>query len=157
MTYTEVGRTAGAFPSGYRTLQRSRRLPEGSFDATVADLMSWGIHRRAGLDVRASGNVTVDAVVVLGLGFAAATVRAPCRVVYIIDEADRRGFAYGTLPGHPEAGEEAFVIERSRGGVVTFTIRAFSRPASALARAAGPVGHWAQDRITQRYLRAATP
>ena len=29
-------------------------------------------------------------------------VRAPCRVVYVVDEPDRRGFAYGTLPGHPE-------------------------------------------------------
>ena len=30
-------------------------------------------------------------------------LRAPCRVVYVIDEPDVRGFAYGTLPGHPES------------------------------------------------------
>ena len=119
--------------------------------------MTWRIHQRAGLNVRASGNVTVGAVVVLQLGFAAATVEAPCRVVYTIDEAHRRGFAYGTLPGHPESGEEAFIIERSPDGDVTFTIRAFSQPVSAVARAAGPVGHWIQDRITQRYLLSATP
>ena len=37
-------------------------------------------------------------------------VRAPCRVVYVVDEPDRRGFAYGTLPGHAESGEERFVV-----------------------------------------------
>jgi uncharacterized protein (UPF0548 family) len=33
-------------------------------------------------------------------------IRVPCRVVYVLDEPERRGFAYGTLPGHPESGEE---------------------------------------------------
>ena len=37
-------------------------------------------------------------------------VRAPCRVVYVVDEPDRRGFAYGTLPGHAESGEELFLV-----------------------------------------------
>ena len=156
-TYSEVGQTAGEFPTGYRTLQRNRQLPAESFDAAVGDLMTWRIHQRAGLHLLVSGTVAADAVVVLQLGFRAASVRAPCRVVYTVDEPDRRGFAYGTLPGHPETGEEAFIIERSPGGVVTFTVHAFSKPASAVGRAAGPVGHWVQDRITQRYLRAAAP
>jgi uncharacterized protein (UPF0548 family) len=65
-----------------------------------------------------------------------------------------RGFAYGTLPGHPERGEEAFLVRRHHGAAVTFTITAFSRPASALARAAGPVGRGIQRRITGRYLSA---
>jgi uncharacterized protein (UPF0548 family) len=30
----------------------------------------------------------------------------PCRVVYVVDEPRRAGFAYGTLPGHPEIGGE---------------------------------------------------
>ena len=44
-------------------------------------------------------------VLVRMMGF----LQAPCRVVYVIDEPDIRGFAYGTLPGHPESGEERFV------------------------------------------------
>jgi uncharacterized protein (UPF0548 family) len=51
-------------------------------------------------------------VLILSLGVAAIRLRAPCRIVYVIDEPDRRGFAYGTLPGHPERGEEAFIISR---------------------------------------------
>ena len=37
--------------------------------------------------------------------------RIPARVVYVVDEPARRGFAYGTLHGHPESGEEAFLVE----------------------------------------------
>ena len=37
--------------------------------------------------------------------------KVPARVVYVIDEPLRKGFAYGTLPGHPETGEEAFIVE----------------------------------------------
>ncbi len=153
--YLETGQTAGAFPTGYRTLDRSRVLAATAYEDAVEDLMGWRIHERAGLQVRASGDVTPDAVVVLRLGLGRAGIQAPCRVVYTVDEPQRRGFAYGTLAGHPEAGEEAFIIQRSASGVVTFRIRAFSRPASALARIAGPGGRWVQDLITDRYIRSA--
>ncbi len=76
------------------------------------------------------------------------------RVVYVVDETHRKGFAYGTLPGHPESGEEAFVVELDGDGTVTFTITAFSRPSSRLARVAGPVNRAVQRWITGRYLRS---
>lgn len=50
------------------------------------------------------------ALVLPGVGAGPLRLRAPCRVVYTVTESRRRGFAYGTLPGHPECGEEAFVI-----------------------------------------------
>jgi len=149
-TYPEVGQTFEALPTGYRNIERSQQLAPDTFEAAAADLMSWRIHQRAGLDVYASSDVITGAVVVLRLGWGPVKVHAPCRVVYTIDEEQRRGFAYGTLPGHPEAGEEAFFIERDSAEAVTFTIRAFSRPATALTRTIGPVGHWVQDRITDR-------
>jgi uncharacterized protein (UPF0548 family) len=37
-----------------------------------------------------------------------------CRIVYVLDDIQpvrRFGFAYGTLPGHAERGEERFSIE----------------------------------------------
>jgi uncharacterized protein (UPF0548 family) len=37
---------------------------------------------------------------------------------------------------------------------VSFTITAFSRPATPLAKAAGPAGHAIQRHLTTRYLRA---
>lgn len=66
----------------------------------------------------------------------------------------RQGFAYGTLPGHPESGEEAFILDRHDDETTTFTVVAFSRPASVLAKLAGPVGSLVQDVMTTRYLRA---
>jgi uncharacterized protein (UPF0548 family) len=78
----------------------------------------------------------------------------PARVVYVIDEPARRGFAYGTLPGHPERGEEAFVVERQPDGSVWLVIRAFSRPSNALMWIAYPVARLLQAFYTARYERA---
>ncbi len=68
-------------------------------------------------------------------------------------EDDRFGFAYGTLPVHPERGEESFVLSRTEGGA-TFTICAVSQPIHPLARLAPPVGDFLQSLATARYLEA---
>jgi uncharacterized protein (UPF0548 family) len=49
-------------------------------------------------------------VVILGIVVGPLRMRALCRVIYTITAPRRKGFAYGTLPGHPECGEEAFTI-----------------------------------------------
>ena len=156
LTYPEVGATAGELPVGYRTLNRTTLLAAGvDFEVAARDLFGWQVQRRAGLRVVASdARVTAQAVVVLGIGVGRLAMPAPCRVVYVIDDPDRRGFAYGTLPGHPETGEEAFVLQRHNDGALTFTIIAFSRPAGPLAKIAGPLGRRVQDAVTNRYLRA---
>jgi uncharacterized protein (UPF0548 family) len=97
--------------------------------------------------------VTEGATVLLGIGVGPLVMVAPCRVVAVIDEEDRFGFAYGTLPGHPERGEELFAIEREEGGS-TFRINAFSRPDQVLVRLGGPVARRMQTRVTNRYLGA---
>ena len=110
--------------------------------------------RGAGLRVpAATPRAAEGSSVVASFGVGPLRVPVPCRVVYVIDEPDRQGFAYGTLAGHPERGEELFLLTRE-DGVITFSIVAFSRPATLLTRLGGPVGHWVQDRITERYLRA---
>jgi uncharacterized protein (UPF0548 family) len=72
----------------------------------------------------------------------------------VVDEPNRQGFAHGTLPGHPESGEEAFVVERADDDTVSLSVIAFSTPASDLAKLAGPLGRLAQRRMTVRYLRS---
>jgi len=91
---------------------------------------------------------TVLASLTLGL----AIVVAPCRVVYVTDEATRFGFAYGTLPGHPERGEEAFHVVIEDDGTGTAEIIAFSRPGDLAARLAGPIAREIQKAVTRRYL-----
>jgi len=48
------------------------------------------------------------------------------------------------------------LIEHHDDDAVSFTITAFSRPATRLARIAGPLGRLAQRRITARYLRSVS-
>lgn len=156
LTYPEVGRTAAELPAGYGHVQKSVDLGagDGRFDAASAALLAWQMQRRAGVRVEpATEGVAVGTDAVLLLGFGPLAVRAPVRVVYVIDEPDQ-GFAYGTLPGHPETGEEAFLLTRRADQRVRFTITAFSRPVSALARLAGPLGVLTQRWVTARYLRA---
>jgi uncharacterized protein (UPF0548 family) len=75
-------------------------------------------------------------------------------VVYVVDEPERFGFAYGTLPGHPEDGEEAFLVEREGTSSVRFIIRVFSRPADPLVKLVAPAARIVQTRMTTKYLRA---
>jgi uncharacterized protein (UPF0548 family) len=156
LTYRCVGGTAtGRRDPGYHPFSRVATISSVSFDEAVDRLMTWQVHERAGLRVTASAaSVETDAVVLMRLGLGAASLKVPCRVVHVIHEADRVGFAYGTLPGHPETGEEQFVIERS-GGETRVRIDAFSLPSTPLARLAGPFGRRVQRVMTQRYLRAA--
>jgi uncharacterized protein (UPF0548 family) len=157
LTYGEVGSTATTLPSGYRHLRRTVRIGNGraGFDTSADALFGWQVQLRAGLRV-ASSSRRAEPGTVVRLGWGAGPLRlvAPCRVVYAVDEPRRRGFAYGTLPGHPESGEESFVVERHDDESVTFTVTAFSRPATWLAKTAGPAGVAVQHWITRRYLRA---
>lgn len=159
LTYSEAGRTRDMLPPGYHHLRRSAIIGSGAevFAAAVTMLFSWQVQLRAGLRVSPSSAMAEPgAVVVLGLGAGPIRTSAPCRVVYVINQPDRRGFAYGTLPGHPECGEEAFIVEQHDDGAVTFAITAFSKPATLPAKAAGPAGRAIQRHITTRYLRALT-
>ena len=59
----------------------------------------------------------------------------PARVVYRVDEPRRFGFAYGTLPDHPERGEERFLVEWNQADdSVWYDLLALSRPGHWLAR-----------------------
>jgi uncharacterized protein (UPF0548 family) len=155
LTYPEVGATAaGELPPGYRHLRVETQIGTGRqrFDQAADAVMHWGMQRGAGLRVRANSEVAiVSAVVLVRMGF----LPAPCRVVYVVDEPDVRGFAYGTLPGHPESGEERFAVRRDPTTSAVFAeVSAFSRPATWWSKAGGPVVSVAQRVIANRYLRA---
>lgn len=151
LTYAEVGRTAGALPAGYHHLTHCAPIGHGQQLFTDAGdaVLQWQVQIRAGLEVSASSPSAIPgAVLILGMGIGPLRLGAPCRVVYVVDEPRRRGFAYGTLAGHPESGEEAFMVEHHGDGTVSFAITAFSRPSTWLAKIAGPLGRIVQDRMT---------
>jgi uncharacterized protein (UPF0548 family) len=156
LTYPDVGATAGELPPGYHHVHASAVVGHGveDFDAASAVLMSWDMHRRCGIQVLSAPPVVADADVEMRwLGR-----RIPCRVVDVVDEPGRRGFAYGTLSGHPEQGEERFIVAiDSATDEVTAEITAFSRPGSWTTRLAGPIGRGLQRWMTGRYLEALRP
>jgi uncharacterized protein (UPF0548 family) len=105
--------------------------------------------------VRASGSAgTPGTVVVLTAGLPRFGYDIPCRVVWSQIEGDERGFAYGTLPGHPESGEECFLVRLTPAGDVVYEIRVFFRLASTAARLAGPLALLLQWAATERYVSA---
>ncbi|AEV85765.1 hypothetical protein ACWT_4743 [Actinoplanes sp. SE50] len=158
LTYREVGATrAESMPEGYGHVTRDVRLGDGPevFRRAGAALLGWRMHEEAGLTVvHADGRAAAGVNVVLRVGGSLIGLAIPCRVVYAVDEPDRCGFAYGTLPGHPETGEEAFMLAVTGTGEVRFRVRAFSRPASLMARVGGPVTRLVQQYATDRYVTA---
>jgi len=103
LTYAPAGQTAGVLPPGYRHIRTRAVLGCGGavFTAATTALLTWQAHLQAGLHVSASSaTAEPGSVVLLSAGPRPLRVRAPCRVVYVIDEPARQGFAYGTFdPG----------------------------------------------------------
>jgi uncharacterized protein (UPF0548 family) len=157
--YAEVGATRqDRLPRNYHHLEQQVTVGSGRerYQALVDELMSWQLHARSGLAMQVSDDrVRQGSVLVATLDLGPFRVRTRCRVVYLIDEDRRTGFAYGTLPGHPERGEERFLVELTDDDRVVFGLRAFSLNAGLLARLGGPVSRRVQAMVNRRYLAAA--
>ncbi len=156
-TYPEVGATRdGDLPAGVHVVRRCTVVGQGddAFDRAVAAVFDWAPQRHAGLRVHASGPAGQEgAVVLMTAGFPPLGLRIPCRVVWSQTTGDRRGYGYGTLPGHPESGEESFVVSRD-GADVVFEMVAFSSLATRAARWGGPVSRALQSIALTRYTAA---
>jgi uncharacterized protein (UPF0548 family) len=156
VSYPEVGATGyGPLPPGYHHVRRSSVLGRGQavFDAAVESLMTWEMHRRSGFTVEGSERVAVDEVAWLGIVAGRARVGFRCQVVEVTDSLRSKGFAYGTMRGHPESGEERFTVVWREDDVVELRVVAFSKPARWWSRAANPVNRLVQRWMTSRYLK----
>ncbi len=156
-TYAEVGATAGAPPASYTTDHIRVALGEGEtvFRSAQRALERWEQFPLGWLEVwppetpiRAGETVVVAAHV-----FGVWSLNA-ARIVYVIDESSksmsRYGFAYGTLPGHVETGEERFLVEWDKSdNRVWYDIVAFSRPRHVLVR----IGNFQVRRMQKRFAR----
>jgi uncharacterized protein (UPF0548 family) len=140
-TYPAVGATATTPPAGYVVDRTRIKLGEGEqvFHAAKAGLQRWVQFQFGWVEAWPTDTAIRPGEIVAVLGRAVGLWWFnACRIVYVVDEPGevrKFGFAYGTLPGHVESGEERFVIEwdRSDNGV-WFEILAFSRPNHILAR-----------------------
>ncbi|GDY60753.1 hypothetical protein SAV14893_001460 [Streptomyces avermitilis] len=105
---------------GYRRYDRTVVIGHGDahWRAAADAVLHWGIKRRSGFRVTprsgAGERVTEGAEYRITAAIGPLAVHEPVRVVAVVVTPERCGFAYGTLPGHPVSGEEAFVVHRTR-------------------------------------------
>jgi uncharacterized protein (UPF0548 family) len=147
-------------PTGVRSYERSVSIGVGQAAWTAASsaLLEWGVKTRSGFRVEPGPGVRRrvetggDYWLIAAVG--PFSVREPVRVVSVVEEADRCGFAYGTLDGHPVSGEEAFIVHRAPDGTVSLTLRSLTRAPAGSWRLAYPGVLIAQRWFRFRYLRA---
>lgn len=149
-SYPEVGDSNDGTPAGYDLDHNRVQLGEGRevFEKARAAIREWIMFPRPWTETHPprapieTGTVVAVLFHLFGLWWMNA-----CRIVYVIDEPRRFGFAYGTLPGHVEKGEERFSVEWREDGTVWYDIRAFSRPRYWLARLGYPLSRRMQRRF----------
>ncbi|WP_330229403.1 DUF1990 domain-containing protein [Nocardia sp. NBC_00508] len=157
-TYREVGATKDVLPEGYHRFQLRRAIGRGRalFEHAGAEILSYRMQKGTGI-FRYADTPTAEpgTAITVRLGVGPVGITAPCRVVYVLGEPDRQGFAYGTLPGHPEAGEELFAVEYDSADETVYgLVIAFSRPAAWYTRLGGPVVRLIQRFVAGRYIAA---
>jgi len=157
LTYPAVGATAGKPPLGFVVDHTRIKLGEGEklFQAAKAGLERWD-HFRLGWVETCPPDTPIQVgqvVAVLAHSLGIWCLNA-CRIVYVMDEPRKFGFAYGTLPGHVESGEERFTVEWHEDDAVWYDILAFSRPNHFLVRLGYPLVRRLQKRFARDSVAA---
>lgn len=152
-TYDDVGATReDRAPAGFAHDHHRQRLGAGeaTFSSACAAIRAWTMFppplayiEPTGIPI-AQGELAGVLIRALGGWWLNAA-----RIVYVIDEPRRFGFAYGTLPGHVERGEERFSVEWSPDDTVWYDLRAFSQPRHWLVRLGEPVARALQRRFVR--------
>lgn len=137
--------------------------PAHLFPLAREAVLTWALQESAGVSVRPARRVRHGQVVDLRLnplwptsprrlhGRDLTVPVGSCVIVRVVDEPDRAGFTYRTLPGHLEAGEETFLVSTGSDGRLGVTITAESVPGHPLLKAAGPVAVMGQSMMARRY------
>jgi uncharacterized protein (UPF0548 family) len=140
-SYAAVGATRTQTPAGYQAHRERFALGSGSgaFERAKQALREWRMFDMGWLELcwpeAPIARGTTIAVLARHLGFWSLHV---ARIVYVIDEPRRFGFAYGTLAEHAESGEEWFGVEQRDDDSVWYEVRAFSREKHILAKIGCP-------------------
>ena len=161
-SYPEVGVSRDGAPPGYPVNHHHGRLGTGqqTFARAVEAIRGWKMYETGWTKLCLPEAPITEATVVgvLGRHFGLWSLNA-CRIAYTIEEEGslmkRYGFAFGTLPGHVERGEERFTVEWDRADdSVSYEVFAFARPAHPLARTGQPFVRLVQRRFAADSLRS---
>lgn len=141
---------------GYRRSEVSAVVGSGDavWERVTRDVLRWRVKTASGFAVDSTGPVLQGDRVVVTARLLKVTIVEPVEVVAVVEEFDRVGFAYRTMPGHPVSGEEAFIVHR-RGEEVRLTVRSLTRAAPQQPwRFLYPLLQIAQRIARRRYLRS---
>lgn len=135
-------------------VRRQLGVGDVAFTTATERLACWATHRSMFVTVTSDGRSDeLGATVLLGVGIAPVRWWMGCRVVEVVSEQCRAGFAYATLPGHPVRGVERFTVTLGGHGVVTGRVQAWSQPADRALALAGPLARREQNVAAAQYLR----
>ena len=162
LSYLEVGATSATPPPDYTVDHNFVRLGAGAeiFERAVGALKSWKHFDLGWVKLLpADAPIQVGVTVAVLVNHSCLWSLNACRIVYLVDEPDgairRFGFAYGTTTQHAERGEERFIIEwNANDDVVSYDVRAFSKPGHWLAKFGYPLTRWWQRRFARDSLKA---
>jgi uncharacterized protein (UPF0548 family) len=79
------------------------------------------------------------------------------RVIFVVEEPRRVGFALGTVGGSVVSGEESFMLDWLDNDEVWFTVRAFDAPTAVMYRTFRGMVRRRRRELFTRYLRAISP
>lgn len=158
LTYPEVGASRGrTAPPGYRPNHARTLLGEGeeTYRRAVAAVRRWAMYDMPWVEILWTDTpIQPGRVVGIRVRHYGFWSLHACRIVYVVEEARRFGFGYGTVAEHAQRGEERFTVEWGEDGRVHYELFAFSRPAALLARLGSPLGRGLQKRFARESLRA---
>lgn len=148
LTYTEVGVTeTNSYPFWNRDHNRTL-IGNGdrTYKSAYAAIQTWKMFDIPWIELHANSTFICKdlnvAILVHHLGFWSLNA---ARIVYIIQESERFGFAYGTLQEHGEMGEERFSVDINPStGDVHYDILAVSRPRHLMAMLGYPYTRYLQ-------------
>ena len=140
-SYPEVGATRIEAPAGYQVHPERFALGSGpaAFERARHALREWRMFEMGWLELCWPDALIArgSTVAVLARHMGLWSLHA-ARIVYVIDEPRKYGFAYGTLAKHAEAGEEWFGVEQREDDSVWYEVLAFSREKHVLAKIGYP-------------------
>jgi uncharacterized protein (UPF0548 family) len=164
-SYNEVGASQAKIPPGYPINHHRIQIGSGAdaFARAKEAIQSWTMYKLSWTRLYPfDAPIAVGEVVCVVVNHGFCWSANPCRIIYVLEESgevEKFGFAFGTLPGHSEEGEERFTIEwRHADDSVWYELLAFARPHHILAKIGSPFVGLFQQKFaedSQRAMRSA--
>jgi uncharacterized protein (UPF0548 family) len=149
-SYTDLGITkASQCPEGFDRDETKVLIGHGEADFHKAktSIAAWKMFPASWTNITTKSYPVEGLTVIMTAKWLGLPWNNPCRVLYVVNESNRYGFAYGTLPNHVEMGEELFEVSIEPNGDVYYRIVAVSKPRWWAAKLAYPIMRQLQARF----------